>query len=194
MNKLKTLAAAAALVLGLGSNAQAVLVDITGPIIASGPVTAVFLFEEAIDTSNLTASAPGIVGNQVLFLNQTDPVGKTVVLANTAGAITFTLNNFAQGYSFVAGVLDAVDGLYHARTSSNFADFGVGPLSAAGAAALSGLGSVTFVGFEDRRGGDYDYNDLIYAFTSVTASVPAPGALLLFGAALLGLGVVRRRV
>ena len=191
--KFKTLAAAAVLALGLGSAAQAALVDVSGPIVAAGPVTAVFVFQDAGDTSNLTAAAPGIVGIQTLFNNQADPFGKTVVLTNLAGPVAFTLNNTSLGYSFVAGVVDVIDGFFHARSSSNFADFSVGALPAASAAALVGLGPVTFVGFEDRRRGDYDYNDLIYAFTSVRTTIPAPGALVLFGAALLGLGVARRR-
>jgi hypothetical protein len=201
MNMLKKVATAAVLATGLSAGAaNAALITVTNPLVASGPVTAIFAFASAKDESELNASQASI-GTVTLFDNQSDPVGTVVQLATTPGTITFTLNNITQGYSFDAGVL-AFDGQYHAKYSSNFADFGVGALPAAVAAAIAANpGSYVFVGFEDRsfngadnstgKPADGDFNDLIYAFKSV--SVPAPGALAVLGLGLMGVGMIRRR-
>jgi hypothetical protein len=183
----------AAIMLGAAGQAHAApLLVNPGQLTALGPVTAVFAYKDAGDTSHLLeASFAGVI-----FNNQTDAVGTTKTLANPAGPITFQLFNTSQGYSFFTGIADTVQiggqDVYYARYSANFADFGVGPLPGAAATAIAGLsGPVLYVAFEDRRGGDYDYNDLIFAFSAVQ-QVPEPLSLVLFGMGLLGVSATRR--
>ncbi len=194
MRHLKYTLAAAALAVGLSGAAQAALTPITTPPVASGPFTVVFAFADAADISDLAFSQGG--PETVLITNNgptADPIGFTVT-AGMAGTVNFILENITEGYSFTAGVVDPVDGRQHAVTTTNFADFGVGPLSPAAAAAIATRPGGIFIGFEDERGGDYDFNDLIYYFTSVRiVDAPAPAALGLFGLGLLGLGLMRRK-
>lgn len=189
---------AAALAIGLASGAQAApITDNPGHLVATGPITAVFLFADAADTSTLTANINGTI-----FNNKTDAIGTVKELANPGpypSIISFVLNNLSQGTSFATGVADA-DGRYYARYSTNYADFGVGAMSAAALAAIAGNpvlnnGNLIFVAFEDRRNGDYDYNDLIFAFSplQITAAVPEPASLAILGAGMLGLAFARRR-
>jgi hypothetical protein len=185
-----------ALALAAAAPAYAALANLTGDIISSGPITVIYVFEDAADTSTLSWSQAGSPFAQLIKNNGVGatPIGDIQVFGD-AGAVTFRLNNTTQGYSFTTGVTDPVTGRYHARVTTNFADFGVGALPAAAAAAiaLQPTGPFIFVGFEDRRNGDFDFNDLIYFFQPVTAEVPAPAGLALFGAGLLGLAALRRR-
>lgn len=218
----KSMIAATVVAAGLVSGAQAALVPVTSVPVASGPVKAVFAFVQAQDVSQLDFAQPPLGPLTVLITNNggsANPLGFTTGPFGGAGPIEFRLVNTSKGYNFVAGVADLVDGVQHARTSTNFFDFGVGNLSntvrnaiIAAGGSVSGQNIVTtgrFIGFEDRRGtlnqsgvanpvkrgpSDYDFNDLIYWFSSVTTpSVPAPAALALFGMGLLGLGLARRR-
>jgi hypothetical protein len=196
MSTLRASALAAALMAGVSTPSVAALVDLTGDIVSSGPITVVYVFQDALDTSTLAWSQAGSAFAQLIQNNGpgATAIGTTIVFGG-AGPVTFRLNNITQGYSFDTGVRDPVDRRFHARVTQNFADFRVGalPADAAAAIALQPPGPFVFVGFEDRRNGDYDFNDLIYYFRPVIAEVPAPAGLALFGAGLLGLAAFGRR-
>lgn len=196
MSTLRVSALAAALMAGVSTPSLAALVDLTGDIVSSGPITVIYVYQNAADISTLSWSQAGSAFAQLIKNNGVGAtaIGNTQVFG-AAGAVTFRLANLTQLYSFDTGVQDPVDGRLHARVTQNFADFGVGPLPGAAAAAIAAqpAGPFTFVGFEDRRNGDYDFNDLIYWFRPVIAEVPAPAGLALFGAGLLGLAALGRR-
>ena len=179
------------------------------PLIASGEVTAVYIFDDAGDTSILNELTPQAIAQ--IFCNHSgggctaSATGDTVPLFPPPqnGPMVFTLENISTGTLFTSNVADA-DGNYHALITSNYADFGIGALPGAAGTALAGFpgSSITFVGWEDLtlgQGSDFDYNDLIFAFVNTTltpgptAVIPEPLTLSLFGAGLAGLAYAGRR-
>ena len=158
---------------------------------------AIFTFADAGDTSDLVLT--GFGGNPI-FNNSVNVPGNTVDLGALAGPQQFGLNNLTTGTSFLANVADA-DGNFHAFYTTDFNDFSVGALPAGAAAAIAALPpgtSVVFMGWEDLtagQGSDFDYNDLIFAFSNLAppTTVPEPGALMLLSLALVALGLVRGR-
>jgi hypothetical protein len=156
---------------------------------------AIFVFSDAGDDSTLTLT--GHVGT--IFDNKINVAGDTVDLGSLSGMEEFGLDDMTEHDSFLADVAD-VDHDFHLFYTTNYANFGEGPVPAAAAAAISSLplgSSVIFVGWEDRdfdQGSDFDYNDLIFAFSNLKpATVPEPLTISLFGAGLVGAAAMRRR-
>jgi hypothetical protein len=191
----------------LMSAAAAQAVPITTPpptLTAFGDVTAVYIFADADDTSILSELTPQAISP--VFCNHSTG-GCTAAVSGDVnalfppsqfGSMVFTLENVTRSTTYTSDLADG-DGNYHVLITSNYADFGVGGLSAAATTALAGLsGSITFIGWEAKnlaQGSDFDYNDLIFAFanTSTTTDVPDPLTLSLFGAGLAGAAWVGRR-
>jgi len=172
------------------------------PLIAFGDVTAVYIFDDAGNTSILSELTPESIAQ--IFCNHSgggctaSASGATVALFPPPqfGPMVFSLENITTGTTFTNDAPDS-DGNYHALITPNYGDFGLGALPGPAAAALAGLGSITFVGWEDLtdgQGSDFDYNDLIFAFANTrTTVVPEPLTLSLFGAGLAGAAWAGRR-
>src|SRR5258706_3402350 len=194
------------------STAGALAGPITTPppvINAVGDVKAIYVFADAGDTSILNELTPRAISQ--IFCNHSTAgctaasAGDTVNLfpPSQSGPMTFSLANISTGLTFTSNTADS-DGNYHARITSNYADFGVGALPGGASsviAALLGLGSsITYIGFEDRKLGqadaDFDYNDLIFAFANTVTTptiIPEPLTISLFGAGIVGMGWLSRR-
>ena len=213
MRRLTVLRTAAAFAVALGGTAFATPITTLSPLSSNGSgVFAVYVFSEAADSLNLSEASPNGISN--IFCNHSNGsctaavIGQTVNLGNTDPGLIFSLTDVSVANIFRTDAF-ASDGYAHDLVSSTvdasdpgavaaaYALYGQGALPSAAAASIAALGLspetvVTFVAWEDRLHGDYDYNDLIFAFTDPAVAVTEPATLALFGMGLFGLAMFRR--
>ena len=132
----------------------------------------------------------GSLGVGLIFNNQTTPVGTNINLgAFAAGTeLVFGIRVLNTGDRFYMGPASRnPDNVFHAAVDNGlppqFPPYGVIPAGYVG------------VGFEDLfGGGDFDLDDLGFAFSNVrTTQAPEPVSLSLFALGLAGMGVRRMR-
>lgn len=199
----KILLAGAGLLLSVVAAQAAAITTPPPALIATGDVTAIYVFADAQDTSVLAQSAFGTI-----FCNHSEgtcvggTAGQTADLGTLSNPLVFTLDNLSTSTIFTSNAPDGA-GDYHALISSNYSVYNEGALPGAAATKINALiamgETVTYVGWEDltaAQDSDFDYNDLIFAFANTTTTpppVPEPMTMSLFGAGLVGAAWINRR-
>jgi hypothetical protein len=186
------LVGAAALVGLLATSAQATPIIEQTLVATGGDVVVTFVSNGAGFTSELFLD--GALGDEIgtIFNNWTTNLGTSM-----------NLGTFEEGTELVFKLLVQQTGdLFYTGDGSRNLDGMVH-------AVIENLAGQVLVGFEDiLGGGDLDYNDLVFAFTNVTAedtpgagvggttgsaTVDEPSTLLLLGTGLAMLGIAMRR-
>ena len=204
MQKLTIAAALGCLVAAFGAAQAGPITTPPPPLVAlGGDVKAVFVVSKANDKSALRLLD---LGSTLIFCNKAitgtcaaNAVGDVKDLGVLSGSLLFTLHDRTTGITYDSANPDSF-GDYHVDIRTSYTYTGVPALSPSLVALLASLPNVTYVAFEDRQannGSDFDYNDLIFAFSNTRPDhgpgVPEPLTLSLLGAGLLGAFGLRRR-
>lgn len=155
--------------------------------IETGNITAYFVGKGAADYTNTVGISVNGVATGIFGLNnQNSSYGDSLNLgfANAGDSVVFTIRVADLGRDFSSDKSLNIDGLNHVYSSTYGGDQFI----------PTGL----YVAFEDLKGvhfpQDFNYLDLQIVVSNVQApTVPVPAAAWLFGSALAGLGLVRRR-
>lgn len=216
MRMVQLFASAIVGLLVLSGTAMATPLTTLTPLHSNGTdMYAVYIFSSAANTLNLSETSPNSYSN--FFCNYSNSactasqIGQTVYLGPTDPGIVFSLTDVTVPNTYTTNAL-ASDGYVHDKVSPTvsaadasavaaaYSIFGQGALAPAAAASIASLGqmpgtSITFVGWEDTLYGDFDYNDMIFAFTDppAPAPVPEPMTIAVFGFGLLALAGLRWR-
>ena len=205
MNKCTILGAIGCLAVVLGA-AQATPITTPPPSLIGlgGDVKAVYIFANAGDSSILGLATPSPAMPQIFCNHNTggcvhSAPGAMVDLGNRSGPLLFTLSDKTTGTTYDSMNADTF-GDFHVDIRTSYTYAGVPPLSAALMAELAKLPNVTFVAWEDHdksNHSDFDYNDLIFAFSNTkpvrNPGVPEPLSLSLLGGGLIGFAGLRRK-
>jgi hypothetical protein len=188
---LAALAIAAGACFGNAANAGAIpYPDIGTPIAtpsydftasSTGNITAYFYTSDAGDTEEVSMLVNGVATGIFGLNNHTSSVGEAFNLGavNAGDTIEFFIADLSTGINWYSNAADNSDGFNHAYATTY-------------TGGVSGIPAGTYVGFEDRPSGDYDYNDDQFVFTDVASSVipgtpePSTWAMMLIGFAGLG--------
>jgi hypothetical protein len=200
VRKLTIAAAIGCLAVAVGTAQATPITTPPMPLIGfGGDVKAVFVYASAGDKSILKFGTTKIFCNKTITGTCTiDHAGDIVDLGHLSGPLVFTLDDTTTHKVYDTVHHDAF-GDYHVDIRTSYTYAGVPGLSPSLVSLLGSLPNVTYVAFEDRQfnnGSDFDYNDLIFAFSNTRLPpppVPEPLTLSLLGAGLLGAFGLRRR-
>jgi hypothetical protein len=153
-----------------------------GQMVALSAVTLTFTFigYEASWVDNF------LVNGVQVFQNTTSTVGDTYVVTVGAGVLDFGFDTNVNG----GGV--SVSNLNPPPNSSDFVDMFYGRCDKSGASTADVGQSFCISPDDGGLGPDDNHDDLVVKVSAVPA-VPEPASIAIFGAAIAGLGLLRRR-
>jgi hypothetical protein len=153
-----------------------------GQMVALSAVTLTFTFigYEASWVDNF------LVNGVQVFQNSTSAVGDTYVVTVGAGVLDFGFDTNVNG----GGV--SVSNLNPPPNSSDFVDMFYGRCDKSGASTADVGQSFCISPDDGGLGPDDNHDDLVVKVSAVPA-VPEPASIAIFGAAIAGLGLLRRR-